>query len=104
MNINSKCIKNYELKDMNGLQVYFCYYNILEFTESEWDELLDYHDALALNIMPDDPLTPREIKRKWFNQESVESLPHRWLAVNKIDGKIIGRSYVSFLYGKSCRL
>lgn len=101
MNINSKCIKNYELKDMNGLQVYFCYYNILEFTESEWDELLDYHDALALNIMPDDPLTPREIKRKWFNQESVESLPHRWLAVNKIDGKIIGRSYVSFYTEKA---
>lgn len=101
MDINSKCIKNYELKDMNGLQVYFCYYDRMEFTESEWEEFLDYHDALVLNIMPDDPLTPREIKRKWFSEESEESLPHRWLVLNKIDGKIIGRANISFYTEKA---
>lgn len=95
MDINSKCINNIELHKMKGMEIYFCSYDRKKFTEEELTEFLDYHDELALSILPNDPVTPRVIKRKWFGQNSQEEAEYTWLALNKSSGKIIGRGMLS---------
>ena len=101
MNINSQCINNIELHKMKGMEIYFCRYNRMEFTEQEWKEYLDYHDELALSILPGDTVTPREIKRKWFSQENEEESEYQWMVLKKYDGKIIGRGVLRVYTEKS---
>ncbi|MBN1970770.1 MAG: GNAT family N-acetyltransferase [Candidatus Delongbacteria bacterium] len=96
MNLNSSSIIDYELKEFNGIEVYICKYIRSKFNDIEWDEFLSYDDELVLSIKPKEPLAPRELKKKWFSEESVEVESERWLVITKKEKKIIGRAFLAF--------
>ncbi len=101
MKVISESIENFEIKKYGDLEVYFCVTNRKKFTENEWEEFFDYHDEHTLDVFPNEPLTPRNVRKKWFSEESIIFDKHMWLVLSKDTEEIIGRGFLSFYTEKS---